>query len=58
MAYLTQALNDVVSNEFFRNPIYPGIADAIQEAQTFYEFVPFMAVKGSSLGVQENSNRS
>ena len=57
MAYLTQSLNDVVSNEFFRNPIYPGIADAIQEAATFYEFVPFMAVKGSSIGVQENSDQ-
>ena len=58
MAYLTQSLNDVVSNEFFRNPIYPGIADAIQEAQTFYEFVPFTAVKGSSIGVQENSDQN
>ena len=44
MAYLTQSLNDVVSNEFFRNPIYPGIADAIQEEQTFYEIVHFSAV--------------
>jgi len=58
MAYLTQSLNDVVSNEFFRNPIYPGIADAIQEAQSFYEFVPFMAIKGSSIGVQENSDQN
>lgn len=57
MAFLTQSLNDVVSNEFFRNPIYPGIADAIQEAQTFYEFVPFTAIKGSSIGVQENSEQ-
>lgn len=58
MAYLTQSLNDAVSNEFFRNPIYPGIADAIQEAQTFYEFVPFTAVKGSSIGVQENTSQN
>lgn len=58
MAYLTQSLNDVVSNEFFRNPIYPGIADAIQEAQTFYEFVPFTAVKGSSIGVNENTDQN
>jgi hypothetical protein len=58
MAYLTQSLNDVVSNEFFRNPIYPGIADAIQEAQTFYEFVPFTAIKGSSIGVNENTDQN
>jgi len=58
MAYLTQSLNAVVSNEFFRNPIYPGIADAIQEAASFYEFVPFTAVKGSSIGVQENSDQN
>lgn len=58
MAYLTQGLNAAVSNEFFRNPIYPGIADAIQEAQTWYEFVPFVAVKGSSLGVQENTDQN
>ncbi len=58
MAYLTQGLNAAVSNEFFRNPIYPGIADAIQEAQTWYEFVPFVAVKGSSLGVQENTDQA
>lgn len=57
MAYLTQSLNDVVSNEFFRNPIYPGIADAIQEAQTWYEFVPYTAIKGSSIGVHENSEQ-
>ncbi len=58
MAYLTQSLNAVVSNEFFRNPIYPGIADAIQEAASFYEFVPFTAIKGSSIGVQENSDQN
>ena len=58
MAYLTQGLNAAVSNEFFRNPIYPGIADAIQEAQTFYEFVPFVAVKGSSVGVQQNTDQN
>ncbi len=58
MAYLTQSLNAVVSNEFFRNPIYPGIADAIQEAASFYEFVPFTAIKGSSISVQENSDQN
>ncbi len=58
MAYLTQSLNAVVSNELFRNPIYPGIADAIQEAQTFYEFVPFTAVKGSSIGVNQNTDQN
>ena len=55
--YLVQSLNDAVANEFFRNPIYPGIADAIQEAQTFYEFIPFLAVKGSSIGVQQNTDQ-
>jgi len=58
MAYLTQSLNDVVSNELFRNPIYPGIADAIQDAATFYEYIPFTAVKGSSIGVNENTDQN
>ena len=56
MAFLTNSLNAAVAGEQYRDPIVAGIANAIQEIQPWYEFVPWVPVRGTSLAVQQQAD--
>ena len=56
MAFLTNSLNAAVAGEHYRDPILAGIANAIQEIQPWYEFIPWVPVKGTSLAVQQQAD--
>lgn len=56
MAFLTNSLNAAVAGEHYRDPILQGLANAIQENQPWYEFVPWVPVRGTSLAVQQQAD--
>ena len=56
MPFLTNTLNAAAANEMYRDPIVAGVANAIQEIQPWYEYVPYVPVAGTSLAVQQQTD--
>lgn len=56
MAFLTNSLNAAVAGEHYRDPILQGLANGIQEIQPWYEFCPWVPVRGTSLAVQQQAD--